>query len=141
MKCFVAYALFACTLALSCTTTEPLQTADTMWRVVSARAFLVPTLADRPTVGFVFDPDSGQVSGYSGCNRFFGSYVHRGDTLTFGPLVLSKMFCQSGSDIERAVVEALRDVVTVRIESGVLIGKGSASDTVVIARREPNKRP
>jgi heat shock protein HslJ len=61
--------------------------------------------------------------------------------LSFGPLVLTKMFCQSGSDIERAVVEALRDVVTVRLESGALIGKGAASDTVIIARRESHKRP
>ncbi len=141
MTWFVVFVIAGCACAVSCIAPEPLQTPDTMWRVVSARDFLVPTLADRPIVGFVFNPDSGHVSGYSGCNRFHGTYVYRGDSLSFGPLVLTKMFCQSGSDIERAVVEALRDVVTVRLESGALIGKGAASDTVIIARRESHKRP
>jgi heat shock protein HslJ len=121
---------------LSCSSGEQLQKPDTMWRIVSARAFMVPRLTDRPPIGFSFGMDSSNVSGYSGCNQFFGSFRYRNDSLQFGPLVLTKMFCQSGSDIEQAVIQALRDVVTVRIDSDVLVAKGASSDTVLVARRE-----
>jgi heat shock protein HslJ len=37
--------------------------------------------------------DGQQVTGSAGCNQYFGSYTHDGDTLSFGPLGSTKMAC------------------------------------------------
>ncbi|MEO7985794.1 MAG: META domain-containing protein [Gemmatimonadales bacterium] len=48
-----------------------------------------------------------RVSGFAGCNRLAGTYDLRGDSLRLGPLVLTRMACQNGMELERAYVEAL----------------------------------
>lgn len=42
-----------------------------------------------------FKPDETWVSGHSGCNRFTGSYIRRGeDGIRIGPISSTRMFCQ-----------------------------------------------
>jgi heat shock protein HslJ len=67
-----------------------------------------------PTIEFT--PD-GRVSGFAACNTFGGTYTTDGSTLTFGPLVTTKMACQRpASAIEIAYLEALAGVSSWSIE-------------------------
>lgn len=46
-------------------------------------------------IWITFKPDETWVSGHSGCNRFTGSYIRRGeDGIRIGPLSSTRMFCQ-----------------------------------------------
>jgi putative lipoprotein len=55
-----------------------------------------------------FADDKGQVNGYSGCNRFFGTAEIDGDRLSFGPLGVTRMACGERSDAqERRFLQAL----------------------------------
>ena len=36
---------------------------------------------------------AGRVAGLGGCNRFGGTYVHKGDRLSFSPLAATRMAC------------------------------------------------
>ena len=48
----------------------------------------------------IFDEAKKQVTGYAGCNRFFGPYVLERDVLTFGPIGATKRACP---DLEEGV--------------------------------------
>lgn len=49
-----------------------------------------------------------EVSGFSGCNRFFGSYSYVGGALIFGPLVTTRMACPPDQmETERKVLNLL----------------------------------
>jgi heat shock protein HslJ len=48
------------------------------------------------------------VSGFSGCNRFRGSFTFAAGTLTFGPLATTRMACPPGKmETERKVLQIL----------------------------------
>ncbi len=47
------------------------------------------------------------VSGYSGCNQFTGTYTVNGDTLRFGPLATTRVACQGSTRLEQQYLQAL----------------------------------
>jgi heat shock protein HslJ len=55
---------------------------------------------------------SGRASGFAGCNRFSGPYTLSGDSLSFGPLVSTRMACAQGNDVEVSYLAALGNVRT-----------------------------
>ena len=53
----------------------------------------------------------GQVGGYGGCNRFFGSYTLQDSALAIGPLGASRRACpEPAGSMEFAFLEALQSV-------------------------------
>lgn len=48
-----------------------------------------------------------QISGFSGCNRFLGSYSLKKGSIKIGPLAATRMFCQETHQIESDMLEAL----------------------------------
>lgn len=56
----------------------------------------------------VFNDSTKQVSGFSGCNRFFGSYSLKNNELNFGALGSTKMLCKEESNkVETELFKAL----------------------------------
>ena len=47
------------------------------------------------------------VQGYSGCNRYTGSYEVKGSALYFGPLDVTRMECMGSMELEQQYLEAL----------------------------------
>lgn len=62
----------------------------------------------------------GRASGFAGCNMFAGPYQLSGDSLTFGPLAMTRMACAPGMSIEGAYANALRDTKGFKINNGEL---------------------
>lgn len=83
-----------------------------------------------PTVGFT---QEGQVRGDAGCNSYFGSYDLEGTQLVVGELATTKKLCQPPEVMEReaAFLAALREVKTVRIESGELVMEGADGEPLL----------
>lgn len=75
----------------------------------------VPTL--RLTVS-----DSGTIhaGGFTGCNSFGGPATLGDDTLSFGPLVSTKMACPGAMDLETRFLAALAETEAYRVEDGIL---------------------
>lgn len=66
----------------------------------------------------------GQVSGSAGCNNYSGSATIDGDSLTFGPLMSTQMFCadpEGVSDQESAYLATLASVASYQQLDDVLI--------------------
>jgi heat shock protein HslJ len=76
----------------------------------------------------------GRVSGFAGCNMFAGPYQLSGESLSFGPLAMTRMACAPGMNIEGAYANALRDTKSYKIAGSQLVlsdasGKALASFT------------
>lgn len=108
--------VLATLIGTGCTAGPPAATADTGsagntligsdWLLISLNG--VEPLADSK-ITLSFDAD-GQVSGSSGCNRYFGGYRLLGDErLEIGPLAGTRKFCQGEpGEQERRYLDALQ---------------------------------
>ena len=70
---------------------------------------------EKPVEQFIKFSGDGQVSGYAGCNRFFGSYKIEKPKgkITIGPLASTKKACeQSVMDAERVFMKKLESAKT-----------------------------
>lgn len=58
-----------------------------------------------------FDTSTNHVSGFSGCNRYSGSYTIDGNKISFGPLASTKMMCrEEANTVEQQMFETLSQV-------------------------------
>lgn len=68
-----------------------------------------------------FNDSAKTVSGFSGCNRFSGSYNLNGNTITFSPLASTRMACMDAvNDVETNMLEALSNVNTASVDNQTL---------------------
>jgi heat shock protein HslJ len=64
---------------------------------------------DQP-VTLTLDETNNKVSGYAGCNRFFGTYQSKDANISFTGMGSTKMFCQDSMAVEDAYFKALDKV-------------------------------
>ncbi len=50
-------------------------------------------------LSITFDESTNKISGFSGCNVFFGNYTIDGNTIRFGAIGASKKYCQGDKNI------------------------------------------
>ena len=90
-----------------------------------------PGMGDRPA-DLTFLGAAGRVGGFAGCNRIAGPYRMAGDSLAFGPLVMTRMACDKGMDLERQFTAALDSTRRWRQSADTLDFLGA--DGAVVAR-------
>lgn len=87
--------------------------------VLTSHAWILDQLDGRPApLGADSRPatltftDAGRASGFAGCNRMAGSFTLHGSALRFGPLVMTRMACMKGMELETRFAAALDEVRT-----------------------------
>ncbi|MCX7551091.1 META domain-containing protein [Xanthomarina sp. F2636L] len=90
-----------------------------------------------------FDENTNTVSGFSGCNRFTGTYKLDGDSIAFGPLATTRMHCQDADNkMEQNMLSALNSANVIEFKNqelalynkdAVLI-KASKNSDVILAQ-------
>jgi len=76
------------------------------------------TLADASKTELRIDPD-GKVSGSAGCNRFSGTAIIVGTSLTFAPLATTRMLCEPNlMRQETGILAALQSVKSFALVEG-----------------------
>jgi putative lipoprotein len=98
---------------------------DTVWVLETLGGEPAPTGANGRPVDFQLLAEEGRVGGFSGCNRYTGSYdrdgvAARGSPLSFGPLAGTMMACEEGSELEQRYLKALVAVTAFRLDGGGL---------------------
>ena len=74
---------------------------------------------DMPTL--IFHTKEMRISGYSGCNNFFGNYELNGNLVTFSKIGATKRACIGiGDTLEREMFEALHHTTTLKIDGDTL---------------------
>lgn len=98
---------------------------DTVWELQTLGGGVVTGGAQDKQPDLQLVPQEMRVAGFSGCNRYSGSYSREGASqhgspLSLGPLAGTMMACAEGGDLEQAYLQALARVDAFRIEDGTL---------------------
>lgn len=92
----------------------------TGWQHKDGNARTVPsTSAGGQPVTLELSTSTGQrlASGFSGCNRFTGTYTLKNGLLSFGPLASTRMACVgAGAEIEDAYLDALAHIARTGVQ-------------------------
>ncbi len=91
----------------------------TNWRLIEVAGKAVTIAQGQQEPFFVLEPD-GRQRGFSGCNRFFGTYLVRGDVLVFNKMAATRMACRRGMEVEDAFLKALSATESYLIKDDVL---------------------
>ncbi len=84
-----------------------------------------------------FDAETNKVSGFSGCNRFFGNFKTEGNTISFNQLASTKKLCRDENNaVESKMMAALGKVNTFEFKDEQLLLKND--DQVLIVSAEEN---
>jgi len=91
-----------------------------------------------PDVGTSFEFDSeGRMSGNVGCNNFGGGYTVDGDTIKFGTIMSTEMFCEGPvGRQESAVLSVLQESTTFVIKGNMLTVISSSGDASIVLERQ-----
>lgn len=107
------------------------------WRLDSygAPGNTTPAAADVDT-SIVFKED-GKIEGNVGCNGFSGDYTLDGNSITFGPIVSTLMFCEGPvGDQETTTLSVLAETVSYTLEDDTLtITSSDGSEVIVLSRK------
>lgn len=97
------------------------QLRGTHWKLLSIAGLgSIDTLAEPP--GLLLDPQHDAVSGFSGCNRFFGDVELAGNRIRFGRLGVTMRYCEAPERrVERAFLGALEAAASLVHEGGRLV--------------------
>ena len=89
----------------------------------------------------VFKED-GKIEGNVGCNGFGGDYTVEGNTITFGPIVSTLMFCEGPvGDQETTTLNVLAETVSYTIEGDTLTITSSDGSSVIVLSRKSASYP
>jgi heat shock protein HslJ len=109
-------------------------TAGADWELRELAGQPAPTGAGGRSATLRFDPDTARVTGFAGCNRYFGTYTLDGSTIRFGPIGMTKMACIDGMALEGQLASALEGTRSYELGANQLTLVGSNGP---VARFQP----
>lgn len=89
------------------------------WKLIKMEGVDLSAL-DQP-VTLTLDETTNKVSGFAGCNHFFGTYQSDGATISFTGLGSTKMYCQKTIAIEDAYFKLLGSIQSFKLEENRLL--------------------
>lgn len=104
--------------------------------------FVIENLGDRNKNAFEqplslrFDKEAGYVNGTTECNGIGGQYTINGNTISFGDIFATKMYCEGKMDAERMMGEALKNTVTFSQKNNVLTFYDKQGNVLLSANKE-----
>lgn len=99
-----------------------MQLLDTRWQLIELEGQSVPTEpAIRREIQMTLFGQDAHVSGFSGCNRFFGQYELKEDQLRFSEIAGTRMACPPPAmELENKVLAMFASVTTYHLEGKFL---------------------
>jgi len=93
------------------------QLVGPLWLLLGYGDALNPTVVETGVTVTVQFMKDGSLSGFGGCNNFFGSYQLTGDEIKIDPLGSTMMACEKGMNQEAVVLQALEKATKVTFTS------------------------
>lgn len=98
----------------SCGSSEQLATKSTIQDMTLSGAYTIISINNQKVnneLTIEFNSAENKASGFTGCNRYFGSYTLKDNTITFGPMASTRKFCMGeAGEVESIYLEALSKV-------------------------------
>ncbi len=90
------------------------------WVLVALGEQASPGGAGEKPATVQFDSATSRAAGFAGCNRFSGSYTLGRGSLSFGPVMSTRMACADGDELERGFLAALPRVTVYTLADSTL---------------------
>ena len=88
-----------------------------------------------------FDAETNKVSGFSGCNRFFGNFKTEGNTISLNQLASTKKLCRDENNaVESKMMAALDRVNTFEFKDEQLLLKNDGQVLIVSAEENSEEK-
>jgi heat shock protein HslJ len=94
---------------------------DRDWHLAALGERVNPVGSRNRPVTLRLDATRSNAGGFAGCNQYGSDYALRGDSLTFGPPISTKMACAEGMDVENLYLAALPRVRTYQATESTLV--------------------
>jgi heat shock protein HslJ len=107
------------------------------WALRELAGAPAPTGAGGRRATLRFDTDTTRVSGFGGCNRYFGEYTLDGASLRFRALGMTRMACNEGMTLEQQLGAALEATRAYRLSGGELTLLGESGPVATFVRPTP----
>ena len=109
---------------------------NTDWVLVALGERTSPAGAGGRPVTLRIETGSNAVAaGFAGCNRYTGPYTIRGDSITFGPSISTKMACAEGMDVEQNYLTMLPRIVRYSVADSTLTFFGQSGPLATLRNR------
>lgn len=83
-----------------------------------------------------FDSKTNKVSGFAGCNRFYGTYTTNGNTIVFSELGATRMMCQDEvNKVELSMFQTIAKVNNFELSKGKLSLKNDEAVLIIANER------
>ena len=112
-------------------------TAGADWELRELAGQPAPTGAGGRRATLRFEPDTARVTGFAGCNRYFGTYTLDGTALRFGPIGMTRMACAEGMGLEQQLGAALEATRSYTLNGNDLTLLGTSGPVARFERRPP----
>lgn len=134
--CFALFLLIltGCNITDSASQTEQQQTAQvgknhsnierlTMhkWRLISMQKYVIAKGEISKPITVTFDKTTQRVSGFAGCNNYFGTYTASEDKLGFSYLGMTRKMCRAGMKLEGLFSKTISLVASYKITDDKLM--------------------
>ena len=122
-------------LILSACTSGSSTSVEGQWKLISLGGPVSQITVD-PQIETSIDFDAGNLSGNVGCNGFGGEYTVDGNTLTFGPIMSTMMFCEEFAVQESMTLSVLHEKATYELKGNTLtITSADGASFIVLERK------
>lgn len=116
----------------------------TAYEVIASHQWQLKTIGGKSApMGFLekplmimFDNSKHTVSGFAGCNNFFGQFTATDFEMVFGQLAMSRKFCQAEADVETLFMAMLGQVAHYQINGKVLTLSSSNQDVLAVFEQQ-----
>ena len=105
LAALLALALAASTMSASAADASLL---DTRWTLESVRG--IPAVSGRGGDPHIILGPGGALNGSTGCNQMGGGFTLDGETIAFGPIRTTRMYCADAYRTEQELLKALPEV-------------------------------
>lgn len=104
---------------------------DTYWKLMELEGQPVELGAGQREFHLILDSIENRVHGFSGCNRFTGTYKQNEDQIAFGQMASTRMACTEGMSQEQRFLDALSRTVRFMIDGGNMVYYGPEGEPLL----------
>jgi heat shock protein HslJ len=131
----ILIALFTLMLLAACSASSP-ESLQGRWQLVSHGPASSQVAAAEDVEAFIEFGADGQLSGNVGCNGFGGDYQVEGNTITFGAIISTKMFCEGPvGEQEATTLAVLSESATFSLAGDTLTITSADGNSVILLER------
>lgn len=131
----ILIALFTVLVLVACSASGP-ESLQGRWQLVSHGPVSSQAPAAADVDAFIEFGADGQLNGNVGCNGFGGDYQVEGNTVTFGPIISTKMFCEGPvGEQEATTLAVLSESATFSLDGDTLTITSADGNSVIMLER------